>query len=329
MTHANPAAHAPPAPPRALVAVLVAAAGLGTGLAALCAAGLLLGSPPPPPPNPFGVGVAEGAASAGGLGGWLLAAQATFHARILSALGASDGESWALAGLSFAYGVFHAAGPGHGKAVVSGYILATGADLRRGTAAATAAAFLQAVVALALVLGLSAALGLGAIGFRAATGYVETASFALVALVGGWLLARKSIDLAGRIAPAPHACGPSCGHLHSPPPAGAGARAFAGTVVAAGSRPCSGAILVLVYALSRGMPWTGVGAVLAMAAGTAAATAGLAALAVHAKGLALRFAAGRGAGASLALGFAEVCACALVALLGAAVLLGLSGAGNG
>ncbi|HXZ17346.1 MAG TPA: nickel transporter, partial [Roseiarcus sp.] len=67
-------------------------------------------------------------------------------------------------------------------------------------------------------------------------------------------------------------------------------RDAAATVIAAGSRPCSGALLVLVFALSQGVFAAGVAAALAMALGVAATTGALAAAAVFAKSLATRFA---------------------------------------
>ena len=105
-----------------------------------------------------------------------------------------------------------------------------------------------------------------------------------------------------------HVHGPDCGHFHMPDPTTLGGarldwRETAMTVFAAGLRPCSGAILVLVFALSQGVLWVGVAATFAMAAGTAITTGALAILAVYAKGLALRFGAGggkRGSGRALA-----------------------------
>ena len=58
---------------------------------------------------------------------------------------------WALLGLSFLYGIFHAAGPGHGKAVISSYVVANDETWRRGVVLSFASALLQAFVAVAFV----------------------------------------------------------------------------------------------------------------------------------------------------------------------------------
>ena len=63
-----------------------------------------------------------------------------------------DGSKlWVLVGLSFAYGIFHAAGPGHGKAVISSYMLANEVALRRGILLSFVSAFLQALTAVAVM----------------------------------------------------------------------------------------------------------------------------------------------------------------------------------
>ena len=105
-----------------------------------------------------------------------------------------------------------------------------------------------------------------------------------------------------------------------------GIREALAVIAAAGLRPCSGAIILLVFALSQGLFWTGAAAVLAMAAGTALTTGALAALAVGAKHLALRLASGRGRGSARALAWLELGAAAFAAVLGAALLVGLWGA---
>ena len=87
--------------------------------------------------------------------------QHRFHSQLAKAFrGIKDHNSiaatWSLVVLSFLYGVFHAAGPGHGKAVISAYLLADERLLRRGVILAFVSSFLQAVTAIVLVTGGSA-----------------------------------------------------------------------------------------------------------------------------------------------------------------------------
>lgn len=97
------------------------------------------------------------------------------------------------------------------------------------------------------------------------------------------------------------------------------------TVFAAGARPCSGAILVLVFALAQGIFIAGVASAFAMAFGTAMTTGALAAVAVGAKGLAVRFL-GEGSGrGALVVRLLELAAALLVLFLGASLLLAAVG----
>ncbi|WP_375464989.1 nickel/cobalt transporter [uncultured Methylobacterium sp.] len=282
----------------------------------------------PPPRSPFGVGFREAAPSAAGLGGWLLAIQASFSRNLQAAVaGLEGGGDWGpVVSLGFTYGVFHAAGPGHGKAVIAGYLVAGERVLRRGLGLSFAAAMLQALVAIAIVGAGRLVLGATAAGMTRAGNTIETASFALVALLGLALTWRKAGRLAALGSPA--ACGPDCGHARL-----ADARALAsldtwrertGVVLAAGSRPCAGAVLILVFSASRGMLAAGVVATFAMALGTTLTTGALASLAVFAKGAALRLAGGRGQAGTLAVGALELLAGAFVLVLGLAMLLGLA-----
>ncbi|MGH6868400.1 MAG: hypothetical protein ACREDA_05930, partial [Methylocella sp.] len=98
--------------------------------------------------HPFAVGANEGSAGGahGALVGWILAHEAGFYRLLSGAIRAakqSGAAAWGLAGLSFAYGVFHAAGPGHGKMVIASYMLANERALRRGLVIAFGAALLQ------------------------------------------------------------------------------------------------------------------------------------------------------------------------------------------
>jgi ABC-type nickel/cobalt efflux system permease component RcnA len=129
---------------------------------------------------------------------WIQGQQRELHRQLAAALRAIQAQgasaAWTLMGLSFAYGIFHAAGPGHGKAVIATYLGTQESRLKRGIVLSVLASLLQAVVAIAVVeisLGL---LGLGLRRAQAAGQHVETFSFAVVALLGAvfvWRAARQ------------------------------------------------------------------------------------------------------------------------------------------
>ncbi len=320
--------------------------------------------------SPFGVGKpAPPPAEASGLVGWLLAKQAEFYKQFSSLirLAKQDGSAvWTLLGVSFLYGVFHAAGPGHGKAVISSYLVANDETWRRGVILSFASALLQAFVAVALVGIAAVLLGATARAMGETVRWIEIVSYALIMLLGlrltwtkgrGLLAAlrnwrgerrgRASAVLAGGHAMQlhtphehhahhhhhagdhhhhAHEHDAHCGHSHGPAPsdlAGAGGwrRGFA-AIVAVGLRPCSGAILVLVFALAQGLLWAGIAATFAMGLGTAMTVAVIATLAVAAKGLAVRLASGEGRGGAVAIRSLEVAAAILVFAFGALLLTG-------
>jgi nickel/cobalt transporter (NicO) family protein len=313
------------APPRHLGLRLGLAVGACLAVAALLAlAAALAGPPPAPPRSPFGMGLREAAPAASGIGAVLVGLQDRFMRALqaaLTALDAGAGTVWPLVGLGFAYGVAHAAGPGHGKAVIAGYLVASDRAVRRGLALSLAAALVQALVAVALVAVGRFVLGATAAGMTRAGTLVETAGFAAVALIGLALTWRKASGLARLLAgDADAACGPGCGHAVTPR-ANPTWRESAGVVLAAGLRPCAGAVLLLVLAASRGSFGAGVLGVFAMALGTAITTGALAALAVGAKGLALRLAGGRPGLAAVAVSGLELVAGAFVLVIGVSLLL--------
>ena len=350
------AAHGPGFLPGRIVrrlALAAAALAAVAGVLALLSALWISAAPPPAPRNPFGTGLREAAPAASGFGAGILALQAEFYRGLTGALEAlrRDGSAfWGLVALGFGYGVFHAAGPGHGKAVISGYLIATRRTLAKGLGLSLAAALLQAGVAITVVLALSMALRATAASVNATVTFIEIGSFAALALVGLALLWRKTGALLPSAAVRPrsqdgeagshrahqhgrhHEHGPCCGHAHAPAPAAVERlttwRDSAAIVLAAGARPCSGAIVLLVFAASQGLVAAGVAATIAMALGTALTTGALAALAVLARSAAERLAEGHGQGGARAVAALEVLAAAFVAVLGGALLLGLwTGAG--
>jgi ABC-type nickel/cobalt efflux system permease component RcnA len=117
-----------------------------------------------------------------------------------------------------------------------------------------------------------------------------------------------------------------CGHSHGPEPSqlsgpGGWRRGFS-AVLTVGIRPCSGAILVLVFALAQGLFWAGIAATFVMGLGTAITVATIAIIAVSAKGLARRITAGRGGGGALLMRGVEFAAAGMVLLFGVGLLLG-------
>ena len=300
----------------------------------------------------LGIGTAEPAFSAGGpFGGfldWINTQQQAFYRALSGAVKAmrdDPSELWGLIGLSFAYGVFHAAGPGHGKAVISSYVIANEQTLRRGIAISFLAALMQGVVAIAIVGATYLALRGTGISMTDATRTLEIASYALIAAFGGWLLFRKLRPAArhshhdhgdhpahhhdhhhhhGHTAGADGACS-SCGHAHAPDPATIAAadlrwREAWSAIVAIGLRPCSGALLVLTFALLNGLFIGGFLSVTAMSIGTAITVSMLATLAVTAKGTAVRLVRSQSAAARITGGI-EIAGAACVLFLGLALLL--------
>ncbi|HUG62861.1 MAG TPA: nickel/cobalt transporter [Methylomirabilota bacterium] len=298
--------------------------------------------------GPFGVGLAEPAATGGGfLPGvfqTIAAWQSSFYRELTGLISAmkSDGTAaiW-LCAFSFAYGVLHAAGPGHGKAIVSAYVLANRETARNGAILAMVSAMAQAVTAIALVFVAAVALGATAMAMTEAAKLFEVGSFAVITGLGAWLTWRKllrplAVARAQRFAPVPirgvtlalaggdhrdhlhqphdhhrggdahhhdhshhhhghhhhHHHGADCDCAHGPTPEQAAGRldwrkAWT-TVLAVGLRPCTGALIVLVFALSQGLLAAGVAATAAMALGTGLTVATLTLAAVSARGLASR-----------------------------------------
>src|SRR5437870_6595996 len=145
--------------------------------------------------NPFGGPRPSGAEpQVGGIVGWLLSKQSEFYREMSSTIRAakSDGSAvWTLLLISFAYGIFHAAGPGHGKAVISSYLVANHETARRGIVLSFASALLQALVAVAIVGVCAWLLNATAKTMCGAEKAIEIASYALIAAFGARLVWTK------------------------------------------------------------------------------------------------------------------------------------------
>jgi nickel/cobalt exporter len=93
-------------------------------------------------------------------------------------------------------------------------------------------------------------------------------------------------------------------------------------IIAVGLRPCSGAILVLVFALAQGLFWAGVASTFVMGFGTAITVAAIATFAVAAKTVAKRIAVHRAGAGVLAMRGIEAAAAVVVLAFGLALLAG-------
>src|SRR6202051_128919 len=305
--------------------------------------------------NPFGGPRAAPDAQVGGIVGWLLMKQSEFYREMSSAIRAAkaDGSAvWTLLAISFAYGIFHAAGPGHGKTVISSYLIANEETARRGIVLSFVSALMQSLIAV-LIVGIGAwLLNVTASTMCGAERVIEIASYVLIAAFGIRLVWTKGGGFVGalrsfyrrsepQLAPilanaaalypnhehhshdhgglghhhhddaATHATvihervpghahphhhdhvhDEHCGHSHGPEPAQlagpGGWRRGLSAVFTVGIRPCSGAILVLVFSLAQGAFWARIPATFVMGLGTAITVATIAIIAVSAKGLARR-----------------------------------------
>jgi nickel/cobalt exporter len=313
----------------------------------------------------------------GGLAGYILAKQAEFY-RMLSgtirAAKADGSAAYTLLGISFLYGIFHAAGPGHGKAVISSYLVANDETWKRGVALSFASAVLQALVAVLIVAVAAVLLGATAKVMGDTVRFIETASYLFIIAIGArllWVKGRAFLHLLGpQHRQAHHHHGhdhahkhpahdhhhdhthhhhdhghdhhrhghahdhshdhgeeaSAWGHAHAPEPkelAGPGGwRRGLSAVVAVGLRPCSGAIIVLVFALAQGLFWIGVASTFVMGLGTAITVATIATLAVAARGFAGRLARAKPGAGMILLRGVETGAAVLILLFGVLLLTG-------
>jgi nickel/cobalt exporter len=305
--------------------------------------------------QPFGMTRGSAPPEVGAFAGWILAKQAEFY-RMLSgtirAAKADGSAAWTLMGISFAYGIFHAAGPGHGKAVISSYLVANNETWRRGIALSFASAILQAFTAIAIVGIAAVLLGATAHMMGNTVRVIEMVSYALIVLIGlrlFWVKGRAFLRLLwppshdhydhahGHAHAHGHSHGHAhehdhsdeahaWGHAHAPEPSELKGphwlRRGLAAIVAVGLRPCSGAIIVLVFALAQGLFWIGVASTFVMGLGTAITVAGVATLAVAARGFAGRLAKRKPGAGMLLLRGVETAAAMLIIVFGVALLAG-------
>jgi nickel/cobalt transporter (NicO) family protein len=325
--------------------------------------------------QPFGMSRSAAPPEIGGFAGWILAKQAQFYLMLSGTIRAAKtngSAAYTLMGISFVYGIFHAAGPGHGKAVISSYMVANDETWRRGVALSFASALLQAITAIAIVGIAAVLLNATAKTMGDTVRVIEMVSYALIVLIGlrlFWVKGRAFLRLLRKKPESNahehahdhghshaahdhdhahhdhgHAHGHAhghdhhhhdhdhddeahaWGHAHGPEPQDLTGKHWLrrglGAIIAVGLRPCSGAIIVLVFALAQGLFWIGVASTVVMGIGTAITVTAIATLAVAARRFAGRLAAAKPGAGMLILRGVETAAAVLIIVFGVALLTG-------
>lgn len=203
--------------------------------------------------------------------------------------------------LSFVYGVLHALGPGHGKIVITTWLATHPSKLKSSLGLTFASSLLQGLVAIGLVVVVLSVLALPARQLHMSSFWLEKGSFLLVGVLGVILCWRALKRLRGLLRRprfntfTPHHvhsehCG--CGHQHLPTQQqlaqGDDWRARLMIILSMGMRPCSGAIMVLLFSKVIGVFGWGIASALAMAAGTSLTISSLALLVYSFRTLAVR-----------------------------------------
>lgn len=217
---------------------------------------------------------------------WCLATQITLHRYLVMYLlqlnnHQYSGGLWLLTG-AFAYGVLHAIGPGHGKFIVTTWLSTNHESQTAARVIPVLGSLLQGVSAILFVFIL-------AVGFNLASGdlsesrwYVEKVSAVMIASFGVYIIWRAVKSLKPRklnihsLSPVhQHDAHCGCGHHGVGVSTQGDWKTRLGVILAIGVRPCSGAIMILLFANALGIVSWGMAAVMTMAMGTALSIMGL------------------------------------------------------
>jgi ABC-type nickel/cobalt efflux system permease component RcnA/ABC-type uncharacterized transport system substrate-binding protein len=220
---------------------------------------------------------------------------------------------WMFLGLSFVYGVIHAVGPGHGKAVVCSYFLANPGSLASGALMGNAITFVHMGSAAAAVGVAYLIFSSGMGGFAAASRALQPASYGLLALMGLVLVIKAVRDLlkGGMLAP-------GCEHTDGN---GGDLRSILAVSFVTGLIPCPGAAVILAFSIGLNIFWTGVMALIVMAAGMGLTTTLFAWFAVTARSAALKLSGRNRRLFNVVYAGLSICGAAAICLFGTALLI--------
>lgn len=278
--------------------------------------------------NPFAQGtkppetktVEAAVAPASGLTGWIAETQRKVNRSLNQSMAdLKTGSPRAIlvgAALCFLYGVFHAAGPGHGKVITMSYFLSRDAKPWRGVLMGAQIALTHVGGAILLAVIATVAMQGAASPSVEDLRWVKLLSYAAVTGIGLWLLQDRLRGGTGECTVDhgygdhghghAHVHGPGRGHHHHAHDHAHGrahnhghdksTRGGLMAALVAGAVPCTGAVLVLIFCIANGMPLIGLMLVLLIGAGMAATLAGFGLIGMLARRRALAFAGGGHAG---------------------------------
>lgn len=238
---------------------------------------------------------------------------------------------------SFVYGVLHALGPGHGKVVITTCLATHPSKLKPAIGLTLASSLLQGLVAILLVVVVLSLLALPARQLHLSGYWLEKGSYLLVGVLG-LLLCWRALKRLRQLLQAPrfraftphhvHHDNCGCGHQHLPTQSqlqnGGDWRARLVIVLSMGMRPCSGAIMVLLFSKVIGVFAWGVASALAMAAGTSLTISGLALLVHGFRQLAVKISGKRAPVLWRQIGWTTLALAGGVVLVSAAVVMWMS-----
>lgn len=231
---------------------------------------------------------------------WCLTVQIALHRYLVFYLLQLNNQQYSgglwLMGGAFLYGVLHAIGPGHGKFIVTTYLSANRESLAATRLIPLLGSLTQGVSAILFVF-------IMAVGFNLASGdlsqsrwYLEKASALLIGSFGLWLIARAAKEALPLLRPTPrftalHAHDAACGCGHH----GVGLadkqqgdwKSRLGIILAIGTRPCSGAIMILLFSNALGMVSWGIAAMMTMSFGTGLSIVGMSLVVRYARQMAV------------------------------------------
>ncbi|CAM3589197.1 nickel/cobalt transporter [Rahnella bruchi] len=256
-----------------------------------------------------------------------------------------------LAGFSLIYGVIHAIGPGHGKIVITTYLATHPSRLKSSLKLTFASAIVQGLVAILLVSVVLGVLQLSSRQLHESSFWMERGSFILVMLLGVllcWRALKRVWQTIKSLRPVPamkiHSLSPlgseahvhdehcGCGHQHVPSDqqlqTGGDLRTQIAIVLAMGLRPCSGAIMVLLFSKVIGVYSWGVISAITMAIGTSLTVSLIGVLVFYSRALAVKLSATRTPAAWQRITWSLLALTGGIVLLVAGILLYSTGGGD-